>query len=471
MSRKKFSIMLTISLVMLLLVSLYAQVPRLINYQGMLTDAVGNPIRGDVTIEFRIYASETGGTIEWAETQLVKVTDGLFHVVLGSSSPTAQIPLSLFDGTDKYLALKVGTDTEMTPRKRLVSVGYAFRAYDADKVDGKDASAFVQKVDGVLPDATGNVDLVAGSNVTLTPDVAKNQITISATPGGGGDNLGNHTATQNIKLNGHWLSGDGQNEGVFVANDGNVGIGTTNPGYYALNVAGTIASTGNGGIAQIFNANANTAVLNGIQDVQVRTGGDTRVTFKNNGNVGIGTPNPVYTLDVAGTIASTGKGGIAQIFNADANTAVLNGVQDVQVRTGGVTRVTFKNNGNVGIGTTNPSNILTVKQNSSTDPIADAWRTYSSRRWKINIQPIAGALDKVQRLRGVYYDWKVDGKHDIGLIAEEVGEVIPEVVEYEENGEDARGLDYARLVAILIEAVKEQQKEIKELEARLNAIK
>ncbi len=329
----------------------------------------------------------------------------------------------------------------------------------------------MQKVDGVLPDATGNVDLVAGSNVTLTPDVAKNQITISATPGGGGDNLGNHTATQNIKLNGHWLSGDGQNEGVFVANDGNVGIGTTNPGYYALNVAGTIASTGNGGIAQIFNANANTAVLNGIQDVQVRTGGDTRVTFKNNGNVGIGTPNPVYTLDVAGTIASTGKGGIAQIFNADANTAVLNGVQDVQVRTGGVTRVTFKNNGNVGIGTTNPSNILTVKQNSSTDPIADAWRTYSSRRWKINIQPIAGALDKVQRLRGVYYDWKVDGKHDIGLIAEEVGEVIPEVVEYEENGEDARGLDYARLVAILIEAVKEQQKEIKELEARLNAIK
>ena len=56
------------------------------------------------------------------------------------------------------------------------------------------------------------------------------------------------------------------------------------------------------------------------------------------------------------------------------------------------------------------------------------------------------------------YDWKADGKHDIGLIAEEVGEVIPEVVAYEENGIDAKSVDYARLVAVLIEAVKAQQK-------------
>ena len=46
---------------------------------------------------------------------------------------------------------------------------------------------------------------------------------------GAGDNLGNHTATQNILLSGYWLSGDGGNEGVYVANDGNVGIGTTSP--------------------------------------------------------------------------------------------------------------------------------------------------------------------------------------------------------------------------------------------------
>lgn len=123
-------------------------------------------------------------------------------------------------------------------------------------------------------------------------------------------------------------------------------------------------------------------------------------------------------------------------------------------------RMRITKDGNVGIGTTTPTRILQVMQNSSTDPIADAWTTYSSRRWKTNITKIPHALDKVQHLRGVYYDWKANGKHDIGLIAEEVGEVIPEVVQYEKNGKDATSVDYARLVALLIEAIKEQQKEI-----------
>jgi hypothetical protein len=122
---------------------------------------------------------------------------------------------------------------------------------------------------------------------------------------------------------------------------------------------------------------------------------------------------------------------------------------------------------NVGFGTNNATNIITVVQGSSTDPVADAWTTYSSRRWKTNIRPIEGALEKVLRLRGVYYDWKENGKHDIGLIAEEVGKVIPEIVAYEENGIDAQSVDYARLVALLIEGMKEQQKEIDALKAAL----
>ncbi|MFH1371604.1 MAG: hypothetical protein ABII09_10015 [Planctomycetota bacterium] len=58
-----------------------------------------------------------------------------------------------------------------------------------------------------------------------------------------GDNLGNHTATQNIKLSGYWLSGDGGSEGVYVANNGSVGIGTTNP-TQKLEVAGDALMTG-----------------------------------------------------------------------------------------------------------------------------------------------------------------------------------------------------------------------------------
>jgi Chaperone of endosialidase len=121
----------------------------------------------------------------------------------------------------------------------------------------------------------------------------------------------------------------------------------------------------------------------------------------------------------------------------------------------------------LGIGTADPTNILTVKQGSVTDPVADALTTYSSRRWKTNIRPLDGALDKVQRLRGVYFDWKGTGKHDLGLVAEEVASVLPEVVAYEKDGQDAKSVDYGRLTALLVEAVKEQQSQISEPKSRL----
>lgn len=100
---------------------------------------------------------------------------------------------------------------------------------------------------------------------------------------------------------------------------------------------------------------------------------------------------------------------------------------------------------------------------------ANAWTTYSSRRWKTNIKQIRNALAKVEQLRGVEYDNRSDGSHSIGLIAEEVGEIIPEVVQYESNGTDAASLDYARLVALLIEAVKDQQQQIDELRTTLKS--
>jgi hypothetical protein len=84
----------------------------------------------------------------------------------------------------------------------------------------------------------------------------------------------------------------------------------------------------------------------------------------------------------------------------------------------------------------------------------------SSRRWKTEIETLRDPLETVRDLRGVSFRWKESGAPDIGLIAEEVGEVIPEIVSYEENGVDARSVKYSRMVAVLIEAVKEQQAQI-----------
>ena len=99
--------------------------------------------------------------------------------------------------------------------------------------------------------------------------------------------------------------------------------------------------------------------------------------------------------------------------------------------------------------------------------VADDWSTYSSRRFKTNIQTLPDALDKVERLRGVSYTLKANGKHEIGVIAEEVGAVVPEVVTYEKNGVDARSVDYTRLTALLIEAAKEQQKLIQQQQRQI----
>jgi hypothetical protein len=120
----------------------------------------------------------------------------------------------------------------------------------------------------------------------------------------------------------------------------------------------------------------------------------------------------------------------------------------------------------VGIGTASPTNLLTLVRGGG-PALADGWTTYSSRRWKTNIQTLQGALGKIEQLRGVSYDLKANGKHEVGVIAEEVGAVVPEVVSYEKNGKDAQSVDYGRLTALLIEATKEQQALIHKQQAQI----
>ena len=94
---------------------------------------------------------------------------------------------------------------------------------------------------------------------------------------------------------------------------------------------------------------------------------------------------------------------------------------------------------------------------------------YSDVRKKTNIQTVDNAINKVKDLRGVYYERIDDGiksnkitKKDIGVIAQEVLNVLPEVVSYSE-GLDEYSVAYGNIVGLLIEAIKEQQKQIDEL--------
>ena len=104
--------------------------------------------------------------------------------------------------------------------------------------------------------------------------------------------------------------------------------------------------------------------------------------------------------------------------------------------------------------------------------------TISDSRLKDNIITIGGALDKIKSLRGVSYTWnagKKKGKQDIGLIAQEVEEIIPEVVKDKkmplmdgiDPDETYKTIDYEKIIAVLIEAVKDQQTQIDELKRKI----
>ncbi len=277
--------------------------------------------------------------------------------------------------------------------------------------------------------------------------------------------------------------------GALALNSNTIGGYDTASGYRALtsNTTGEYnTASGNNALSNNTTGNFNTAVGfgagpdSGSPNLTNATaiGADATVSESNalvlggTGsyavNVGIGTAAPTYLLHIAYT------GGFNNNFlrvegptaaGTGGNLASFGGYGDFGIDSFGIPEGRFyvRENGNVGIGCglSNSSGcpdvaILSIGEGLGS-AAADGWFSYSSRRWKKNIHTLHGALAKVEQLRGVSYDRKDSGKHEVGVIAEEVGKVVPEVVSWEKNGKDAQGVDYSRLTALLIEATKEQQ--------------
>ena len=99
---------------------------------------------------------------------------------------------------------------------------------------------------------------------------------------------------------------------------------------------------------------------------------------------------------------------------------------------------------------------------------AVAYTTYSSSRFKSGVQTIQNPMDLIRQMRGVTYERTDDNTAEYGFIAEEVGQVIPSVVEWETDSDDAQGLDYTRLVPILLEGIKSQQKQLETQQVQIN---
>jgi hypothetical protein len=119
-------------------------------------------------------------------------------------------------------------------------------------------------------------------------------------------------------------------------------------------------------------------------------------------------------------------------------------------------------NGALGVGTSTPTTTGLIR--ATNDVIAYYG---SDSRLKENVTPISNPLEKIQQIGGYEYDWiPMEGiheneGHDIGVIAQEIESILPEIVTTRENGYKA--VKYDRIVALLIECIKEQQKQIDEL--------
>jgi hypothetical protein len=116
-----------------------------------------------------------------------------------------------------------------------------------------------------------------------------------------------------------------------------------------------------------------------------------------------------------------------------------------------VTNTLYVTPGRIGINCNAPLYELDVKGNIRSSNVVYP----SDRRLKSNIQTIEHSLSTIQSLRGVFYTMQSETKRSIGLIAQEVQEILPEVVHTDASSEKMLSINYAPIVSLLIEGIKE----------------
>lgn len=142
-----------------------AVIPPGITQQGRLLDSEGSPVTGEVTFTFTIYDEATEGNELWTAEQEITLDDGYFSTRLGGSG--APFPATLFDGSDRFLGVTVGSDEEMTPRQTLGSVPYAHMANNVNG-DITPASVTVNGVEVVTADGQVPATTISGFSDLLS---------------------------------------------------------------------------------------------------------------------------------------------------------------------------------------------------------------------------------------------------------------------------------------------------------------
>jgi hypothetical protein len=307
---------------------------------------------------------------------------------------------------------------------------------------------------------------------------------------------GNQTYTS---IRGH-LPGDGTGDLYFDANNGsgvgtrmiikgngNVGLGTTSPAS-KLQVLGDVSwgDATRTGILSYGEAGLSMGAYSG-HDLQIFAGGTERIRVGSTGNLGIGTTTPLANLHISTSganpfaglaITSTLEGGRTFTLNQGYPGMLLFTEPNDQGQVIQNIMVLDFNHDRVGIKNLSPAYTLDVIGTIGATGMVYALGvgSISDARYKSDVMTIQDALGKVTSLRGVNFSWKTaefperhfTRERQIGFIAQEVEKVLPELVSLTPDG--FKSVDYSKLTAVLVEAMKAQQKEINELKEMVKSL-
>ena len=242
-----------------------------------------------------------------------------------------------------------------------------------------------------------------------------------------------------------------------------------------------VSNTGSGGIS-LGNAGANLLIYSHTGALGSESFTE-RMRITSEGKVGIGKTDPNYPLVVAGTnpkiqIYDSAGSGQTNLYFGDSGSNLAGYViyqhsdNKMRIGTNASDKFVIDSTGNLfyinapGSAAGNPS----LKINTGTGYI---YYDSSSLRYKENVQDFPNALAKVNQLRPVTYDDKATGEASLGLIAEEVNEITPELVTYKEidGSLQPETVVYDRLTIHLLKAIQEQQEQIESLQQEIEVLK
>jgi hypothetical protein len=500
-----------------------APVPPLLNFQGRLAKPDATPVpNGTYSVKFTLFDAVTGGTQKWTETDSVALKNGVFAVLLGK---TTALTDSVFAG-NRWLEIKVGSDPVLTPRQPLVSVAYAFKAntvpdtaITASKI--KDASITASKLaSGVLNPLAWLMGGNSGTNGTQFLGTTDNQAlvfkvngrqamrysyaentqtagqeyrsinvlggsainsiaagVVGATIGGGGLDSFTQTSSPNqvTKDFGTVGGGEGNTASGIAATIGG-GLSNTASGA-ASTVAGGGSNTASGTYATVAGGSNNTAggtnsFAAGQQAKATHDGAfvwadDTSTDFASTapnqfliraaGGVGINTNLPDHTLTVNSGMSATSRIDIGNVGDDYALIAVNSSTSPT---------ISAQNDGGGYAGEFTLGGVCSSR-----------YDTCSDARFKTHVMTLSQALARVLALRGVAYDWNRDAwtqRHfpagrQVGFLAQEVEQVLPEVVHTDQNG--YKLVAYQNVVPVLVEAMKQEHKQLESVKAENACLK